>query len=127
MLAVRDHLDQFGNATIAVVTFTDPARLAGYRKQLDLPFPVLTDPDRALYRMVGAERGSNRQVWSIGTLRTYGRLLRQGRRLQRPTEDIHQLGADLVADSDGRITYLALPPTPDERPAIQELIDAARS
>ncbi len=126
MLAVRDHLDQFGDATIAVITFTDPARLAAYRDHLDLPFPVLTDPDRALYRAVGAERGTNRQIWSLGTIRTYTRLLRKGRRLHRPTEDIHQLGADVVADSTGRITYLVLPPTPDARPPIEELIRAAQ-
>ena len=126
MLAVRDHLDQFGDATIAVVTFADPARLAAYRDHLDLPFPILTDPDRALYRAVGAERGSNSQIWSFGTLRTYARLLRHGRRLQRPTEDIHQLGADIVVRPDGVITYLALPSTPDARPPIEELIRAAR-
>lgn len=125
MLAVRDHLEQFGDATIAVVTFTDPARLAGYREHLDLPFSVLADPDRALYRAVGAERGTKRRIWSPGTIRTYARLLRHGRRLRRPTEDIHQLGADLVADRDGRIVYLALPPTPDARPPIGDLIRAA--
>jgi len=126
VLAVRDHLDQFGDATIAVVTFADPARLAAYRDHLDIPFSILSDPDRALYRAVGAERGSNRKIWSLGTIRTYARLLRKGRRLQRPTEDIHQLGADIIARPDGVITYLALPPTPDARPPIEELIRAAR-
>lgn len=126
MLAVRDHLDQFGDATLAVVTFADPTRLAAYRDHLGIPFPILSDPDRALYRAVGAERGSNRQIWSPGTLRMYARLLRRGRRPQRPTEDIHQLGADIVARPDGVIVYLALPATPDARPPIEELIRATR-
>ncbi len=125
MIAVRDHLDLFGEATIAVVTFTDPSRLAGYRSHLQVPFPVLTDIDRGLYRAVGAERGTNRQIWSRNTLRLYARLLRSGRKLQRPTEDIHQLGADLVADSNGRIVFLALPPNPDARPPIDDLTRAA--
>ena len=126
MLAVRDHLDQFGDATIAVVTFADPSRLSAYRDHLGIPFPILADVDRTLYRAVGAERGSNRQIWSLGTLRMYARLLRHGRRLERPTEDIHQLGADLVAGADGVITYLALPPTPDARPPMEELIRATQ-
>ena len=54
MIAVRDQLDQFGDATVAVVTFADPARLAAYRNLLRLPFDVLADPDRNLYR--GARR-----------------------------------------------------------------------
>ena len=126
MIAVRDHLDLFGDTTVAVVTFTDPARLAAYRSHLELPFAVLTDVDRRLYRAVGAERGTNRAIWSTGTLRTYARLLRRGRKLRRPSEDIHQLGADLVADGDGRIVFLALPPNPDARPPIDDLIRAAR-
>ena len=124
MIAVRDHLDQFGDATIAVVTFADPARLAAYRDHLDVPFPIVADVDRRLYRLLGAERGTTRQVWSLGTIRMYARLLRRGRRLRRPTEDIHQLGADAVIGRDGAVRYLSLPASPDSRPPISELIEA---
>ena len=64
MIAVRDHLDQFGDARIAIVTFATPERLAAYRQHLQLPFDVVTDLDRSVYRLLGAERGSGRQVWS---------------------------------------------------------------
>ncbi len=124
MIAVRDHLDQFADATIAVVTFANPARLASYRAHLELPFDVLADPSRALYRLLGVGRGSTGQVWSPGTLRLYARLLRSGRRLQWPTEDIRQLGADAVIGRDGTVRYLSLPATPDARPPISELISA---
>ena len=90
MIAVRDHLDQFGDARIAVVTFATPERLAAYREHLHLPFDVVAETDRTLYRLLGAERGSNRQVWSEGTIRMYARLVRSGRWLGRPTEDIQQ-------------------------------------
>ncbi len=124
MIAVRDHLDQFGDARIAIVTFATVERLAAYRQQLHLPFDVVADTDRTLYRLLGAERGTNRQVWSPGTLRMYGRLLRAGRRLKRPTEDIRQLGADTVIGRNGELRYLCLPPTPDARPPVDELIAA---
>lgn len=124
MLAVRDHLDRFGDATIAVVTFASPDRLAAHRQHLGVPFTIVTDQSRELYRLLGAERGTARQVWSMGTLRMYARLLRQGRRLRRPTEDIHQLGADAVIGRDGRLRYLSLPSTPDARPPVSELITA---
>jgi hypothetical protein len=124
VIAVRDHLDQFGDARIAVVTFAAPGRLAAYRDHLHLSFYVVADVDRILYRMLGAERGTNRQVWSLGTIRTYARLLRAGRPLHRPTEDIHQLGADAVIGRDGSLRYLSLPSAPDKRPRIEELIDA---
>jgi hypothetical protein len=124
VIAVRDHLDQFGDARIAVITFATTERLAAYRTRLRLPFDVVADTDRVLYELLGAERGSRRQVWSPGTIRMYLRLVRAGRRLRWPTEDIHQLGADAVISRGGTLRYLSLPPTPDARPSINELIAA---
>ena len=124
MIAVRDHLDQFGDARIAVITFATPERLGAYRQHLHLSFDVVADTDRTLYRLLGAERGCARQVWSAGTIRMYARLLRAGRRLHRPTEDIHQLGADAVIGRNGTLRYLSLPSTPDARPPIGDLIAA---
>ena len=124
MIAVRDHLEQFGDARIAVVTFATPERSARYRSHLGLPFDVVTDTDRVMYELLGAGRGSNRAVWSLGTLRMYASLIRSGRRLRRPTEDIHQLGADAVVGRDGTLRFLSLPSTPDARPPIDDLIAA---
>ncbi|MEX1106906.1 MAG: AhpC/TSA family protein [Ilumatobacteraceae bacterium] len=121
---MRDHLDQFADAEIVVVTFAAPARLAAHRDHLAVPFAIVTDTDRQVYTLLGAERGTRRQVWSIGTLKMYARLLRNGRRLTRPTEDINQLGADAVIGRDGRLLYLSLPSTPDARPPVSELIAA---
>ncbi len=125
MGAVRDHLDQLGDALPVVVTFTDdPRRLAAYRNHLQIEFPVLADVDRALYDLFGAGRGSLRNVWSPGTLAMYARLLRRGRRIQPPTEDTRQLGADAIIGPDGRLRRLWLPPRPDARPSIETIIDA---
>lgn len=126
MLAVSEHHERFGDAEIVVVTFTDPARLADYRSHLGVPFVFVADPQRHLYTLLGAERGTRRRVWSLGTLRMYARLLRRGRRLERPTEDIYQLGADAVVAPDGRLRYLSLPSGPDRRPPVTELIAAVQ-
>jgi len=121
---VRDHLDRMGDAAVAVVTFAAPDRLAAYRDHLGLPFPILADPDLVVYGMLGIGRGSTREVWSLGTLRLYARLVRSGRRLQRTTEDVRQLGADVVIGRDGRVRYLARPSSPDARPPIADLLAA---
>jgi peroxiredoxin len=124
VIAVRDRLDRFADAAVAVVTFAEPARLAAYRDHLAVPFSLLADVDRRVYRLVGAERGTRRQVWSPGTMVLYARLLRRGHRLSRPTEDVRQLGADVVIGRDGRLRYLALPPSPDARPSLDDLVAA---
>ena len=125
MIAVRDHLDQMPGVHPIVVTFTDDVgRLTAYREHLDIGFPILADPDRSLYRAVGAGKGSLRRVWSPGTLVLYVRLLRKGRRLRPPRDDTRQLGADLLIDADGRLRRVWRPAGPDLRPDIAELIAA---
>lgn len=119
-----EHLDRFSDAEIVVVTFADPARLDAHRSHLGVPFTFVSDTSLRLYRMLGAERGTRRRVWSLGTLRMYARLVRSGRRLQRSTEDIYQLGADAVIGRDGRLRYLSLPASPDARPPVDDLLAA---
>jgi peroxiredoxin len=121
---IRDRLDEFGDAAVAVVSFTPRERLEDYRRFLDLPFPVLADPTRATYEQFGFVRGRVRDVWSLATIRQYGQLLREGRRLLRPTEDTLQLGGDVVIGRDRRVRYLARPTGPAERPPVDELIAA---
>jgi hypothetical protein len=123
VIAVSDHLDQLGDALPVVITFADdPARLAAYRSHLGVTFPVLADTDRVLYHLLGAGRGSIRDVWSPGTIRMYLRLIRRGRRLRLPTDDTRQLGADAVLDRAGRVHRVWLPPSPDSRPALAEVV-----
>jgi hypothetical protein len=128
--AVRDHQSQLGDALLVVITFADaPERLTAFRRHLGLDVadvPVLADTERALYRLLGAGRGSLRQVWSPGTLAMYVRLLWRGRRLRRPQEDTRQLGADAVIDRSGRLRRVWLPSGPDQRPTVSEIVDAVR-
>ena len=126
MLAVRDHLDQLGDALPVVITFADdPQRLGAYREHLDIEFPVLADVDRVLYDLLGARSRLDPSGVVAGhacDVRTV--VARRGRRLRSPTEDTRQLGADVVVGSDGRIRRVWLPPSPDERPAVAAIIDA---
>lgn len=122
-MAVSRRLDEFGDTGVAVVTFTEPARLAAYREHLGIGVTVVSDVDRALYRALGLVRGSRRQVWSLGTLRQYWHLLRAGRRLQWTRDDIRQLGGDVIVDANGAIATIFRPATPDARPSVDDLLD----
>lgn len=131
MIAVRDHLDELQDASRSagsvdllpvVVSFVDDTdRLSAYREHLAIDFPVVGDPDRLLYRALGAERGRLRDVWSRGTLRMYVDLVRKGRKLRPPRDDTRQLGADAVVGPDGHLEARWLPASPDARPSITEI------
>lgn len=121
---MSERIEEFGPAQVAVVTFTDPDRLDAYRTHLEVPFPVVADIDRTLYRALGVERGSRRQVWSLPTLKMYAELIGKGRRLRRTHEDVRQLGADVVVDANGTIVKIFRPASPDARPTVDDLLAA---
>lgn len=121
---MRDQLDRFGDAHIAAVTFANQERLAAHREHLGLPFPLLADPDRSIYRQFQLGRTSLRHVYNPGTLLLYARLLRHGRKLRRPTEDTRQLGGDFVIDRTGQLIQGFWPRSPDDRPSVDQLVAA---
>jgi hypothetical protein len=121
---VRDRLPEFGDAHVVAVTFASAEELPAHRAHLELPFPVLADPDRGAYRQFDLGRGTLRDIWSLGTMKMYARLLRQGRKLRRPTQDTRQLGGDFVLDAQGRLAAGFWPASPDDRPSVDSLIEA---
>lgn len=121
---MRDRIDAFGDTEIVGITFAGPEALAEHRRHLDLPFPLLADPDRVVYRRFQLGRGARRDIWNFGTVKLYVRLLRRGRRLRRPTQDIRQLGGDFVVDDRGRLAAAFWPPSPDARPDVATLISS---
>lgn len=121
---MRDRLDDLGDADVALVTFTRPRNLRGYRGRLGLPYAVLADESRATYRAYGLGRGRWWRVWGPATVRAYARLMRTGARVERPQEDTGQLGGDFVVDRQGRLAY-AYPSTgPSDRPPVDDLVVA---
>ncbi len=66
---MRDRLQEFGDAHVAAVTFAPPEDLPPHRAHLELPFPMLADPERLVYRQFELGRGGLRQIWSPGTMR----------------------------------------------------------
>ena len=124
---MSDRLAEFGGAAVVLITFTRPRNLPGFRRRLALAYPVLADETRAVYHAYGLQRGSWWRVWGLNSARAYSRLLRQGRRLERPTGDTLQLGGDFVVDRDGRLAYAYRSTGPDDRPSVDDLLDAVRS
>ena len=64
---MRDRLDELGDASVAAVTFAAPVDNAAHRAHLELSFPVLADPDRAVYAAFDLGRASFREIWNLDT------------------------------------------------------------
>jgi len=112
---------------LACVTFAAPALLAAFARELDLDVALYADPDRAVYRAFGYERGSVRRVWLDPRVwRRYARLLRDGLRPGRSEQDTLQLGGDAVV-AGGRLEWIFRSAGPEDRPPAAAVAEALRA
>jgi hypothetical protein len=122
---VRERLT--GSAVgVVVVGFSPPEALAALAEHLGLTGPVLSDPDRGVYRLLGLRRAPIWQVYSPSTLGYYARAALRGRRLAKPVEDTRQMGGDALV-VDGVVVRRWRPGTPDDRADPALVADAARA
>ncbi len=124
---MRVRQDEFGDAEIVVVTFAGQRVLKGYRRRFADPLTVVTDEELQLYRTLGFGRGSFWRVWGWKSAKKYIELLRQGHRLEKTDADTRQLGGNAVVGPDGRLAWVYAGAGPDDRPSVDELLEAAQS
>ena len=92
-------------------------------RDLDCPFPVAIDREKAAYRAWGLRSLPWPLIWLDPKVwRQYMGLLLSGERLRRSGGDERQLGGDFVVDGDGVIVY-ARPQRRDDRPPVGELLE----
>lgn len=94
---VRDRLDEFGDAVVAVVLDTKARNLRGYRARFVAPLDVVTDESRAIHDHFGFGMGA----------------------------DGVPVGGDVVLDRDGEVVLRYAADSPS-RPSVDELIAAVR-
>lgn len=124
---MSDRLNELDNNTVvALLTFTDSANLVGYSAEHDLPFPILVDPTRSVYSAYGLGRGSIARIYGWKATRRYLEIFRTNgiSGLTKPTEDTLQLGGDFIIGPDGTLVYGFWGAGPDDRPSVDDLINA---
>jgi peroxiredoxin len=102
----------------------------------DLPFAVVADPDKRLYREFGVESSARAlldpRAWSAivrGVLRDLGPVLRGRRRAPalRPHGGRLGLPADILMDRDGRVLAVKYGEHADDQWSVDELLASARA
>lgn len=108
---------------VLAVTFEreDLARL--YVEETELVWPMLVDNDRELYAEYGMERGGWWTVFGMHSWAHYIKLLLRGRKLRRPTNDVRQLGGDVLIDPEGIVRFHFVSRSPIDRPSVDELLE----
>ncbi len=105
---------------VVVVSFASPASLSAYRGRFGFDGAVLlSDVGREAYAAFGFGRATRRRVWLDPRVwRRYATLLAAGRRPEPPSEDVLQLGGDVLCGPDGRVTWVYRSEGPEDRPTV---------
>ena len=109
------------NVKVAIVTFEQSWRAEAYAKETGIDWPILMDPTHHLYTAYKMERGSRLKVMGVANWLGYLKLIFRGRRVRKPTDDIYQLGGDVLIDEKKLILYHFVSDRPIDRPSVTTL------
>ena len=119
---------QAKGAEVVAISFEPRDRLFQLTRQLQLPFPVLSDPERDVYAAYSLAEGTWMKIFSPGTIWTYLKHFARGQRYHHALGDRHaasdwrQLGGDFILAEDGTVLYEHRAKTPSGRPTVASLI-----
>ena len=113
---------QAKGSEVAAISFEPKDRLFQLTRQLQLPFPVLSDPERDVYAAYSLAQGSLLKIFSPKTVWTYAKHFARGRRYEHAARDWKQLGGDFILGDDGTVLYEHRSQTPADRPSVATLI-----
>ena len=105
-----------------IVSFESQELLAQLALQMQLPFTLLSDPQRDSYVAYGLQRGSWRQAFGVKTIWSYVRLLLRGRQYHFRRSDLRQMGGDFVIDAAGIVRFEYRGSQPNDRPSVERLL-----
>ena len=108
--------------TVIGVSFESRDRLFQLSRQMQLPFQLLSDPERDTYRAYGVHRGNLWRMFGPGTIWAYIKALSRGNSYHFARSDLQQLGGDFVIDAAGIVRYEHHGATPHDRPTVDQLL-----
>ena len=104
------------------ISFESRDRLFQMSRQMQLPFPVLSDPEKDTYRAYGLSSGKLRRIFGPGTIWAYVKLLAAGQTYHFRSSDFLQLGGDFVIDAAGTVRYEYRSGAPHYRTSVDQII-----
>jgi hypothetical protein len=121
---LREHQAELARRDVAVlvVTFEASWVAEAYVRETGLPWPLVIDEDRTLYRAYGMQRGRWWDLAGPAAIWAYLKLMTRGRWPRRPTGDVAQLGGDVLVDPAGTVRLRHVGSGPADRPPVKRLL-----
>jgi peroxiredoxin len=124
---MRQEYDRYTTAGLEIIAIGmgSPRRTAAFRRELKLPFPMLSDPRRVSYRAYGLLKMSLRREASIASAMHFARNVARHGGAREPDQNMLQLGGVFVVDQQGIVRYAFRSARAHEYPTVEQLIRVA--
>jgi hypothetical protein len=122
-LQLQQHQQDLAEQGVDVLPVTFESEEIAGKYAADQPWPVLMDPERQLYAAYGLDRGSFWQIWGPASWWGFIKLLVSGHKLHWPTDDVYQLGGDVLIDPEGTVRLHYVSRNPMDRPSLDALLE----
>lgn len=122
---LEDDIDALG-VQVLTISFGASFWVTAWQQDTGSPYPLLLDPERALYQAYGLGTSFVR-VWSPHVMWHYLKLVLRGQKLLPVQGDPHQMGGDFIVDAAGFIRLAHASKDPVDRPPVEKLLSVLRS
>ncbi|MBI4444535.1 MAG: AhpC/TSA family protein [Acidobacteria bacterium] len=111
---------------VLLVGFGSPELARAWARDVQVPFPLLLDPERTVYEAYQLQH-TRVGIWKPRVFLEYFKLLRKGYHLQPVQGDAHQLGGDFIIGTDRCIQFSHPSKDPSDRPTINQIFKTLRT
>ncbi len=124
---MRQDYDRYTTAGLEIIAIGmgSPRRTAAFRRELELPFPMLSDPRRVSYHAYGLLKMSLRREATIASAMHFARNVARHGGAHEPDQNMLQLGGIFVVDPQGIVRYAFRSARAHEYPTAEKLVQVA--
>ena len=126
---MRQKEDQFQRlgARVVLVGLGTPEETATFKTQFGVPFSMIADPRKHLFKAFQLKQASTMALLSLGMAVKGLSAMVRGHRMGIPKGDVRQLPGVFIIDTDGRIRFSHFASDPADHPDPDLLLDFLQS
>ena len=114
-------------ARVVLVGLGTVDETARFKSRFDLPFDMIADPERTLFKAFGLKRPSTGKLLSVGMAVKGVSAMLRGHGMGVPQGDVRQLPGVFIIDAGGRMRYRYYAEGPADHPEPEALFDVLQS
>lgn len=124
MAQLRQEQEQFKRlgARVVLVGLGSPEDTAAFKVQFQVPFPMIADPEKQLFRAFQLKQATSKALLSVGMVLKGLSAMARGHGLGIPKGDVRQLPGVFIIDTDDRIRFSHYARGPADHPSAEDLL-----